>query len=180
MSYPHFPRGKTTLPPKRETVLCPRCINESVWVDHGPMVGRGYYCRHCGKDVDHPDNVFGLSGSQIEAAKKKAATSDPGFLYTQLHCSKPNCKFNKPGILGAGSYIHIADAQSIQPLKVGQIVCCEVDHGVTQHLKRHEHYKIVEVLAHTIRIEVPVRSGPFGGVENREYTRCRFTLVHKK
>lgn len=153
-------------------VSCPKCSMAGVWVDHGPIVGRGWHCRRCVDDIDHADNVYGLTAAQIKKAKSLPINVSIGG-YDPLTCARFNCKHASliPDRHKIGDLI-------IQ-LNVGDTLRADHINGSGGFLKLYDCYKVAEILPQTIRIWTgSVISGLFIK-EMREYTRCRFSIIKK-
>lgn len=200
MSYPHFPMGNipTTLPEieknMSKSVSCPKCSGLGVFIDHGPTVGRGWFCRGCKDDIDHSDNMYGLTADQMRKAKARQPGSliqplnmsagygahPSPYSFEPLECVKLGCKLC--GTISRNPSHHgvmLGIPKSPVVLRIGDVLRCDHDKGVTGFLKANDNYEVAEVLAFTVRIWVSHSVQGTRVREKREYTRCRFSLVKR-
>jgi len=169
---------RRTVPTVAAPVYC-GCGVEGVWNDYGPTVGRGWYCKACKNDIPHADNVFGITGIQIQKKLKEEppkgtarfgahpnpptpAGINTNKVYAALECVKPQCPVCG-GIM-----------KTVKPItvRVGDMLRC--NSGTGMHLKAQQEYQVAEVLTYTVKVWC-VRNGK---LEAREYARCRFSKVN--
>jgi hypothetical protein len=173
---------------------CPQCNNKAVWINYGPTIGEGYYCRHCKEEVDHPTNTYGISGTRFkQTAEVKVETKHKldrdGFIhipnafiqgasYNQTPNSLPTqaqppyyngqdiqcIKYNCPNC--GNKYA----GTSVLNLKSGQFIYCKSSYGP---LKAGNFYKFLNTEPNGIRIEVTI---PGQQTQHLSYTACRFQI----
>jgi len=142
----------------KATKCCPRCKNDAVWIDYGPIVGAGFYCRTCKDEVEDSANVYGT----IAAAKRKQTqfqTQRPNAMLQDMACIKNGCRT-------CGG---VTKGIDLTQVKIGSSVVCFITRGAPA-LRYSLTYKIVAVEGQSIRIHVP-------GHGDLAYTPCRFKLM---
>lgn len=145
------------------TPTCTKCTTQSVWMDWGPIVGKGYYCKVCRDDVDHDNNVYGSIASskrKLTLASRPFLTDDD-FEYIPLNCTKINCT----NCIGKPNTQHI-------PVAISNFIKCSNNTGVPKSLQLNARYKVVNVAPGSVTVQV--------GSAQKEYSRCRFQLEIKK
>jgi len=153
-SYNWGKNWKTSLP-------CPTCGFMASWIDYGPNVGQGFYCRICKDEVDSPDNIYGIAAQarrrELTYIGKLKTIDSPQF----LNCTKVGCQMCN----GAASKLPQVD------IKVGDWVWCYIDKKTNHKIKYSGAYEVVALEPQGIRIQV--------GKERLAYSRCRFKLYKK-
>lgn len=159
-------------PKQNSSPYCDKCGNGATWVDHGPMVGKGWYCKHCKDDIKHPDNVFGLSASQTIQTKEFVKTKLESIFPSRttgipLNCTRNSCT------------VCVTSSRSTYPkvdVYAGDIVIVNNNGKLNNVISVGQRYKVVTVnlMRHSIYIKVLINNA---SVEYREYSRCRFSKV---
>jgi hypothetical protein len=177
---------------------CPQCNNKATWINYGPTVGEGYYCRHCKDEVDHHTNSYGISGTRYKRnaeikIETKPAIDRDGF----IHMSQPfmqGATYNSQGVAPSATlpthaqvpYYNGQDIQcikhncpncgnkhagtSVLNLKSGQFIYCKTSYGP---LKAGNFYKFLNTEPNGIRVEVAI---PGQQTQYLSYTACRFQV----
>jgi hypothetical protein len=157
--------------PTQAKEVCKKCNTIGRWVDHGPTVGKGWYCGTCKDDIPSDDNVYGhYAQKKIEEKKSVgqpyigAQPSVWGQTHTRrvrLNCTKDIC----PACGGKYKGAHV----NVQP---GDRVICENNARVSKDLGMYKEYIVLSVDAAKENIRVMTL-----GTSTKEYSRCRFAVT---
>lgn len=143
----------------QQTVYCSKG-HMGRYTDHGPMVGRGWFCPDCKDDIPHVDNVFGA------AAKLKLASKpiEVQVIYPKrgdkLNCVKMPCK----------ACSGVSRKLPLYQVKPGDSVTCWNNKGIADVLENGVAYEVVATTPKGLVIRF-IKGGKW--VE-QEYSRCRF------
>lgn len=144
---------------------CPQCNNDAVWINYGPTVGEGYYCRECKDEVDHPSNTYGISGTQLKRitqVKLEPKLDIDGFIHInqpltlQLNSqpSSPQMFYNGQDIQCIRISCHTCGNKiagtSVLNLVPGQYLYCKISYS---YFIRGNFYKFVRIDLDTIIME---------------------------
>jgi hypothetical protein len=88
--------------PQMKSVVCPHCHTDAKWVEHGPTVGRGWYCPGCKDDVIHVDNVYGVTGGRI--MQQNTFTRVPPAAPVGVKSAVPTVTRPSPAAAPSGAY----------------------------------------------------------------------------
>lgn len=147
---------------KEERVIC-SLGHEGRWVDHGPSVGKGYYCPICKDDIPHTANTYGVSFK----AKPQTVDSPTDETYYDLKCTKSQC------LVCLGSLANLSTTP-----KINDVVECFESRIfnsktgkplLTTPLKLGYQYKVYDVTPNGLKIVINQKV--------YEFTNCRFKLV---
>lgn len=131
---------------------CAKCGTLGKWVDHGPAVGKGWYCSTCKEDIPSDANTYGITGKQFV----QKTTAKPKYI--SLNCGKKDSCSTCGGA-----------AKSMPPVDVkrGDSVVCVINTGTK--LQRSHIYKVYAVHEDSIELGILMNT--------TKYSRCRFALV---
>lgn len=137
-------------------MVCSKCKQHGVWIEYGPRIGAGWYCRHCKDDIYHTDNVYGSSGQRYIASLSKPTFNE---VWKDINCTL-SCK-----VCHGRNYL--VDNITLKP---GDKVKAILNSGVSKSLISLKEYTISQVDSSGIRVqEIPNSVG---------YARCRFRVKH--
>lgn len=140
------------------------CGSLGKWVDHGNITGKYWLCVVCRKEIEHYDNVYGLTAAKN---RQMAPTTSVGLtasmVWKDIDCTKFQCT------------LCIGRSNSAAPkieVKVGDTVKCIYSQGAPSLIVGLR-YTVLAIEPFQLRINV-VNS--MGMLEKKAYSRCRFQL----